>query len=51
MRRPAFSSFRRIKAAEAISTFQRTSQFFDFACDLRDAMTFFRFPCSEPWLR
>lgn len=40
-----------IEAAQAISIFQRTSQFFDFARDLCDATTFFRFPCSEPWLR
>ena len=52
LRRRAFSSFRRIESGQAISTFQRTSQFFDFACDLCHATTFFRFPCrSDPRLR
>ena len=52
LRRRAFSSFRRSESGQAILTFQRTSQFFDFACDLCHATTFFRFPCrSDPRLR
>ena len=40
------------ESGQAISTFQRTSQFFDFACDLCHATTFFRFPCRfDPRLR
>src|SRR5262249_35806600 len=33
------------EAGEAISSVQRTSQLFDFACDLCHATTFFCFPC------
>ena len=43
--RRAFSSFRRSESGPAISTFQLMSQFFDFACDLGHAPTFFRSPC------
>ena len=48
----SFQLFRRIRSGQAISTFQRTSQFFYVACDLCHAMTFFRVPCrSDPRLR